>query len=258
MQPLGDRCVLIRLGDEINEETHHIVIAVTKLIEGQRLLGISDIVPAYTSVAVHYDPLQIWRSRSFEETDHATIYATMCARLNLLLRAFKDIDVSHIGHRTIEIPVCYGGKYGPDLGVVAEHCGLNEDEVISIHSSGNYLVYMIGFAPAFPYLGGMSERIATPRRQTPRTVIPVGSVGIAGVQTGVYPIETPGGWQLIGRTPLRLFQPQLEIPSLLEAGDHIRFIPIAEEQYEGWHTVDENVASLVNSLASSGGEVRWQ
>ena len=126
----------------------------------------------------------------------------------------------------------YGGEYGPDLAHVAEHNGLTAGEVVQIHSSTDYLVYMMGFTPGFPYLGGMAESIATPRLQTPRPLIPAGSVGIAEQQTGVYPIESPGGWQLVGRTPVQLFDPQREPPAVVAAGDFIRFVPITETTYD--------------------------
>src|SRR5918992_314716 len=141
-------------------------------------------------------------------------------------------EIEDLDTRTVGIPVHYGGDFGPDLGFVASHNELTEQQVIEIHSQPTYLVYMIGFAPGFPYLGGMSERIAAPRRDNPRASIPVGSVGVAGRQTGVYSIETPGGWQLIGRTPLRLFRPEEERPSLLEAGDEVRFDPITRSEYD--------------------------
>jgi inhibitor of KinA len=150
------------------------------------------------------------------------------------------VDVTVKQHpRVVEIPVCYGGEFGPDLGYVAEHNQLSVEEVIEIHTSGQYLVYMIGFAPGFPYLGGMSERIMAPRRQSPRLAIPAGTVGIAGMQTGVYPIETPGGWQLIGRTPLALFRPQDNPPSLLQSGDIVRFCQISDKEYEEYKEEDQ-------------------
>src|SRR4030095_8558884 len=152
------------------------------------------------------------------ELQHATIFETVCARVQTYL-SIEQLHAADQARRTIEIPVCYGGEYGPDLSLVAELNGLTEEEVIAIHAGGSYLVHMLGFAPGFPYLGGMSERIAAPRHQTPRTIIPQGSVGIAGKQTGIYSVATPGGWQLIGRTPLALFRPQDEIPSLLRPGD---------------------------------------
>jgi len=130
-----------------------------------------------------------------------------------------------------EIPTLYGGEYGPDIGAVAQHNGISEAEVISIHSGADYLVYMMGFLPGFPYLGGMSERIATPRLQTPRPSIPAGSVAIAERQTGIYPVESPGGWRIIGRTPVRLFDPGREPPVGIEPGDYLRFVPVDESGY---------------------------
>jgi len=144
-----------------------------------------------------------------------------------------QIELTHAQQpEIVEIPVCYGGEYGPDLGFVAEHNGLSQEEVIKIHSEGRYLTYMVGFAPGFPYLGGLSEKIAAPRKESPRLKIPEGTVGIAGNQTGVYPITTPGGWQLIGRTPFRLFHPGKNPPTLLKAGNIVVFKPISEQEYK--------------------------
>ncbi|HET6872400.1 MAG TPA: 5-oxoprolinase subunit PxpB, partial [Sporolactobacillaceae bacterium] len=147
------------------------------------------------------------------------------------LRDINWDQASQLDAHTVNIPVCYGGEWGPDLDHVAAVNGLSPEEVIRIHSEGVYLVHMIGFAPGFPYLGGLSKEISTPRRETPRLVIPKGSVGIAGDQTGVYPLETPGGWQLIGRTPINLFNPNSETPSLLKAGDFVRFVPISPSEW---------------------------
>jgi KipI family sensor histidine kinase inhibitor len=132
---------------------------------------------------------------------------------------------------TVEIPVVYGGEYGPDLEFVAQHNGLTQEEVIEIHTSGSYLIYMLGFTPGFPFLGGLSERVFTPRRQTPRTVVLAGSVGIANNQTGIYPIDSPGGWQLIGRTPVKLYNPAHDNPILLKAGNYLKFKKITETEY---------------------------
>jgi inhibitor of KinA len=133
---------------------------------------------------------------------------------------------------TIEIPVCYGGAFGPDLAVVAAQARLSLEEVIARHAAPNYLVHMIGFAPGFPYLGGLDARLATPRKAAPRPLVPAGSVGIAGGQTGIYSLPTPGGWQLIGRTPLRLFDPARSQPSLLRAGLRLRFVPISKAEFQ--------------------------
>lgn len=229
--PLGDSAVLIRLGDHIELETNRKVMKLSQRLEAQPFAGWIECVPAFASVAVHYDPLLVLKSRTWEEDGHATLFETVCFRLERYLSS-DQLYLNEQASRTVEIPVCYGGDEGPDLSFVASHNGLTEGEAIAIHSSGDYRVYMLGFAPGFPYLGGLSERIAAPRHQTPRTTIPQGSVGIAGNQTGVYPLATPGGWQLIGRTPLALFRPQDEIPSLLRAGDTVRFIPITRQQYE--------------------------
>ena len=140
--------------------------------------------------------------------------------------------------RVVRVPVCYGGAHGPDLEFVAAHAGLTTDEVVALHSAVAYLVYMLGFTPGFAYLGGMTERIAAPRLDSPRTRIPAGSVGIAGAQTGIYPIESPGGWRLIGRTPLRLFDPRSERPFLLAAGDRARFVPVSGD---AWRDVERAV-----------------
>ena len=134
--------------------------------------------------------------------------------------------------RIVEIPVLYGGEFGPDIEVVAQHNGLTVEEVIAIHAATDYPIYMIGFTPGFCYLGGLDRRIHAPRRKTPRTLLPGGSVGIAEAQTGMYPVDSPGGWQIIGRTPLRLFAPERENPFLYEAGDRIRFMPVTGEEYE--------------------------
>ena len=173
-------------------------------------------VPTYRSLLINYDPLTL-PPDELEE------------RVRVLT---QDLDETATGaSRVVELPTVYGHDHGPDLGHVAEHSGLTEEEVIALHSGTNYLVYMMGFTPGFTYLGGMSEKIATPRLQTPRTAIPAGSVGIAERQTGVYPIESPGGWQLIGRTPVQLFDPSKQPPVIAEPGDYIRFVPVSPEEY---------------------------
>ncbi|MNQ86793.1 Kinase A inhibitor [compost metagenome] len=152
-----------------------------------------------------------------------------------LLDAYEEDEgiAGQLGN-IIQIPVCYESAYAPDLGEVAAYHQVDEDEIVKWHTSRVYLVYMIGFAPGFPYLGGLDERLVTPRKSVPRTVIPVGSVGIGGAQTGVYPFETPGGWQLIGRTPVRMFRPEAIPPSLLQAGDQVKFEPITSEQFHAF------------------------
>lgn len=213
---LSDTAYSIELGDEISEALSRRVAALTARIDGQFNPAIIEIVPSYRAVMVEYDPMI---------TDHELMAE------QLLDLAQKAGEQAMEPGRQVEIPVCYGGSFGPDLETVAAHNSLTPKQVIEIHSAGSYPVYMMGFSPGFPYLGGLDRRIATPRLSSPRTVIPAGSVGIAGSQTGVYPQATPGGWQLIGRTPLSLFKPESQQPFLLKAGDVVRFVPISPERY---------------------------
>lgn len=221
--PLGDQAVVVEFGHTINETTHTSVCSFAAYLETYSLNGLIEYVPAFTTVTIYYDP---WLLSDESKKD---AYEEVCR----LIHQVYPVIIPPLKHtaRIVEIPVCYGGEYGPDLSLVANHTGLTQEEVVNIHVSNDYLVYMIGFAPGFPYLGGMNPRIAAPRKAIPRTTIPAGAVGIAGRQTGIYPINTPGGWQLIGRTPLLLFDPSRQHPSLLKAGDMVRFIPITEEKY---------------------------
>ena len=214
--PCGDSALLVELGNDINPEVHRRVRNLFLTAEKEGLPGVVDMVPTYRSVLIYYDP-------------RVTNLGELHKRLETLSLGVQESPVEK--PRVVEIPMVYGGEYGPDLDSVAEHNGLTPQEVINIHVSTDYLVYMIGFSPGFPYLGGMSENIATPRLKTPRLAIPAGSVGIAERQTGIYPQESPGGWRLIGRTSLRLFDANREPPSLLSAGDYLRFIPINAEAY---------------------------
>ncbi|MEL3974043.1 5-oxoprolinase subunit PxpB [Rossellomorea oryzaecorticis] len=225
LRPLGDSAVVIQLGDAIATDTHEKVKKVTSFFEKNPQKWIIDIIPAFTTVTLYYDPMTILQKKK-----EKLPYEGVCSILSELLS--HELEEDSTSARVIEIPVCYGGEYGPDLEEVAHIHGLSVEEVISKHTNGDYLVYMIGFAPGFPYVGGLDPDLATPRRKSPRLKIPAGSVGIAGDQTGVYPIETPGGWQLIGRTPLSLFQPDEETPSLLQAGDHIKFVSISEDEFK--------------------------
>lgn len=233
MLPLGEGAILVEFGRCIRPDVHQKVKAFADYLENHPFSGMIEYASAFSSVAVFYDPFII-RKLQFErfKNPELSAYDIVSSLLHQLL-SNVDSTVKH-SPRIIKIPVCYGGEFGPDLDFVAKHNQLSTEEVINIHTSGRYLVYMIGFAPGFPYLGGMSERIAAPRRQSPRLVIPAGSTGIAGMQTGVYPIETPGGWQLIGRTPLALFRPKDNPPSLLQSGDSIQFCQISYEEYRNY------------------------
>jgi inhibitor of KinA len=222
--PLGDSSLVVRFGDRIDPALHRRVMSLAAYLDAHPIPGIVEYVPAFASLAIHYDPLRIARSPSSYELLVSTLQQSI---------ARMEEPASHEA-RIVEIPVCYGGEFGPDLEYVAAYHRLSIEEVISLHSGGSYRIYMIGFAPGFPYLGGMNERIATPRRSTPRSRVPAGSVAIGGMQTGVYPIESPGGWHLIGRTPLRLFRPERVPPVLLRAGDTIRFRSISRAEFDAW------------------------
>ncbi len=212
----GDLGLLVEFGDKIGPEINQKVRKIFLTLKKVAIDGITEAVPTYCSILIFYDPSKI----SFGQLQQEILNIDQ-----------KLEEVTIPPPETIEIPVLYGGEYGPDLDFVAQHNGLTPEEVIEIHTSGTYLIYMIGFTPGFPFLGGLSERLFTPRLKTPRAVVPAGSVGIANNQTGIYPIDSPGGWQLIGRSPLKLYNPCRENPILLKAGNYIKFKRITEAEY---------------------------
>ena len=209
IRPASDRSLFISFGGEISLATHLEVARLTRSLTGVR--GILNLHPAYNSVLVDFDP----RLRT-----HSAVESLIRERL-----------ASHAGEtppppRHVEIPVSYGGASGPDLADVARHTGFTEARVIELHAAAGYLVYFVGFSTCFPYLGGLPPELATPRLSAPRKQVPVGSVAIGGAQAGIYPLASPGGWRLIGRTALPLFDPALSPPPLLRMGDRVRFIPV--------------------------------
>jgi KipI family sensor histidine kinase inhibitor len=212
----GDRAIFVEFGDAIDPELNRRVRHLTLAIQKKKIPGIIETVPTYRSLLIYFEPRQI-NAQKLRET------------LRSLTQPLAESELPR--PKLLEIPTVYGGEYGPDLEFVAAHNGLSVTEVVRIHTSTPYLIYMIGFMPGFPYLGGMSPKIATPRLETPRTKIPAGSVGIAGNQTGIYPAESPGGWRLIGRTPLKLFDPSREPPALFQAGDYLTFVSITPEEF---------------------------
>jgi len=216
VEPLGDQALLVVLGERIEPRVNNRVHRLADLIRAGGLPGLTDLVPAYATLAVHYDP-GTWTA------------AALAGELERLGR--NAPAAARTAPRRVEIPVCYGLDFGPDLAELAAHCNLSEPELIARHAGAEYRVYMLGFASGFAYLGGLDPAIAGPRRGTPRPRVPAGSVGIAGLQTGIYPLETPGGWQIIGRTPRRLFRPGRDEPCLLRPGDRLRFRPIGPEAY---------------------------
>lgn len=228
IRPLGDSALVIQVGDGINEATQKKVQYLLKLLERHSFQGFIEAVPSYNSVTVYYNPIDVYFSNL--DKGIGMPYENVKTKILSLMSQSQIIEIPE--ERVVQIPVVYGGEMGPDLEFVASYHGLTPSEVIKIHSSAEYLVYMIGFAPGFPFFGGMDKQIATPRKETPRLAIAPGSVGIAGNQTGIYPLETPGGWQIIGRTPLSLFLPEQSPPTLLQPGDRIHFVPIPLEQYK--------------------------
>lgn len=258
--PLGDSALIVRVGADFSREPNE---ALRKVLETQRCLeaanipGVIECTPSYETVAVFFDPVRVlaedpadqsadWLERRIREAlgiSEARVVAgvgdlgrpTIAPREGAIARA--EAGVTDPGYnddigRFVEIPVCYDGEFGPDLADVARHTGLSVEEVIARHSAVEYRVHCLGFAPGFPYLGGLPPELATPRRATPRQGVPAGSVAIGGAQTGIYPQSSPGGWNVIGRTPLRLFDADREPPALLKAGDRVRFRPITRGEFE--------------------------
>ena len=207
--PLGDSTVLVQLGDEIDLTINRRVHALANLIITSPMNGVIEVVPAYATLLVHYDPLLL----SFTQ---------MKAHLHTQISQMEEIESRK--PRRINVPVRYGGELGPDLEFVASHCGLRGEDVIRIHSEKIYTVYMMGFTPGYPYMGKLNDALIMPRLETPRTRVPAGTVAIAGSQTGIYSIESPGGWQLIGWTPVKLFDLGSESPFLFSPGDEVKFI----------------------------------
>ena len=226
LYPLGDAAVVLEFGQAIAPATHRLIQAFTKVLDQHPPPGLREYVPAFATLTVYYDPLVLF------ELGKIAPYERVASCLQGLLPAAQAAAADYVPGPLIEIPVCYGGDFGPDLALVASHAQLAAEEVIACHAQPEYLVYMVGFAPGFPYLGGLDARLATPRRAQPRPLVPAGAVGIAGAQTGIYSLPTPGGWQLIGRTPLRLFDPSRAQPSLLQAGDRLRFVPISAVEFQ--------------------------
>ena len=233
---LSEKAVTIEFGNEISEAMLQKITSFSSLLRVKAFPGFITSVPAYTTVSVFYDPIIVNASIKLTGTD---CFEKVSGYLHQLC---QDLNPGNLPQQRnmITIPVRYGGDFGPDIKDVALINKLAVEDVIRIHSSATYSVYMIGFVPGFAYLGGMSQLIAAPRKPTPRKAIPPGSVGIAGSQTGIYPLETPGGWQLIGKTPLLMFDKMREQPSLLQAGDEVVFRPI--DQYEFEHIANSPYA----------------
>jgi inhibitor of KinA len=220
MRAAGERGLVVELGDRIDPEVNARVRWLARAVAsrlGDRAL---EVVPTYRSLLVVHDPLRVPRKRLVRDVTA------------LLAELPVEPEATAAAGRVLRVPACYGGELGPDLEDVARYSGLAPDQVADIHAGATYTVCMLGFTPGFPYLGGMPPRIATPRLETPRQRIPAGSIGIAGEQTGIYPVESPGGWRLVARTPLRLFDPGAPSPFLLAPGDRVRFAPVSRADFE--------------------------
>jgi KipI family sensor histidine kinase inhibitor len=215
-QPASDQSLLIYFGQEISIDAHQQVRRLLHLLESQPVTGIRNLHPAYCSLLVDFDAVQLSHND-----------------LEIILRGYLDRlqDVRLTEGRQVEIPVSYGGEFGPDLDEVASICAITSAQAIELHSSVTYVVYFLGFVPGFAYLGELPEALVTPRLARPRQNVPPGSVGIAGKQTGVYPFATPGGWRLIGRSPIAMFRPDRNNKNLLSIGDRVRFMPISKAQF---------------------------
>jgi len=212
----GDRGLLVEYGEGVDLEVNEKVRKMAEIITASNIDGLESIVPAYRSLSITYDPLR----------------TTLDALQRRLVELEDTLDQARVpASRTVVIPVCYGGEFGPDIQFVASYNHLTVDEVVTLHTQRSYHIFAVGFIPGFCYLGGLDERLHTPRLETPRAHVPSGSVGIAEAQTGVYPLDSPGGWRLIGRTPLKLFAPLRPVPFLYKAGDRIEFITISEDEY---------------------------
>ncbi len=221
----GDHALTIDFGG-ISTNTNNLVISLFNHLKKVDTNGVTDIIPAYSSLTMVYDPVQILSQKN----PPASAFEYIKGLLEKSTTGF-DPSITNSEARQLEIPVCYDTDFAPDLEFVASSHNLSVDEVIAIHTSRFYRVYMIGFLPGFAYMASVDERIATPRKPSPRKRVPAGSVGIAGEQTGIYPLSSPGGWQLIGRTPLQLFDSSKPEPTLFNPGDKIHFYPISLEQY---------------------------
>ncbi|RID82208.1 5-oxoprolinase subunit PxpB [Peribacillus asahii] len=223
--PLGDQALTIELESELHVAQWQKLHQLTQTLENLKPDWLIEYIPAMPTLTIVYNPLIVQKQYGAKRSP----YEIVCEEINILFKQTPPHTMKKV--KQIDIPVCYGGQLGPDLLDVAQYTKLTPKEVIQFHSERTYTVYMIGCAPGFPYLGELNQKLHIPRRTSPRLFVPAGSVGIGGEQTGVYPLDSPGDWQIIGQTPLTLFLKNAEPPSLLKSGDQIRFVPISEAEY---------------------------
>jgi inhibitor of KinA len=228
--PLGDSALVLHVResfDDAPEQTLDEVLGYSDFLRRAELPAVTEIAPAYTTVALFYDPIRAVAAGA----DPNALFEWMAARIQTEI-ANGHIRLKRTPGSAIEIPVCYDQKFAPDLDEVANHAGVPVERVIELHSAANYRVNCLGFTPGFPYLSGLPPELATPRRPVPRKQVPAGSVGIGGNQTGIYPATSPGGWNIIGCTPVRLFTPNKNPPTVLCPGDYVRFRSISRDEFE--------------------------
>ena len=229
--PLGDSALTVRVRESFDgapDETLNAVLATRRLLENAQLPGVIELAPAYTTVAIFFDPVLIVAAGAKPDE----LFDWLAERIRKVISNAKEVRADQIKTSLVEIPVCYDAEFAPDLEEVARRAGLGAQEVVDLYNATEYRVHCIGFTPGFPFLGGLPSKLATPRRSTPRKEIPAGSVAIGGAQAGIYPVKSPGGWNLIGHTALRLFDPQKIPPALLRGGDRVRFHAISREEFE--------------------------
>ena len=226
--PLSENAITIETGNAISKENHYKILSLQRFIHQLNIPGFIETVPAYCTLTVYYDPLQIIKKIPEAGTG---VSNWLIQHLESSLVKWQPQQFISAETNIIEIPVCYEEEYGIDLSDAAAYHHSTKEEIINIHSTNIYRVYMMGFSPGFPYMGILPDSIATPRKNQPRLKVPAGSVAIAGNQTGIYPLESPGGWNIIGRTPLKLFNKEKENPFLLNTGDIIKFIPVTKETF---------------------------
>jgi len=229
--PLGDSTLIVRVRknfDGAPDEALNAVLATRRLLENAHLPGVIELASAYTTVGVFFDPVRVVASGAKPDE----VFGWLAERIREVILNANELRADRMETSPIQIPVCYDAEFALDLDEIAQHAGLGAQEVVDLYCASEYRVHCIGFTPGFPFLGGLPSKLATPRRSTPRKEIPVGSVAIGGAQTGIYPVQSPGGWNLIGRTPLRLFDPKKDPPALLRAGDRVRFRAISRDEFE--------------------------
>jgi inhibitor of KinA len=230
--PLGDSAITIDLGNCIDEQLNIQALAIHDWLQAHRFPGVTDIIIAYSSVSVFFDPVFVRTSKmNCPNGVYSWIKGLLEQAREEVMAGFKAADNGDAHH--FRIPVCYEGEYAPDLEWVARKKGLSTAAVIALHCAIPFRIYMIGFLPGFPYMGKIDDRLEIPRKDRPVPVM-AGGVGIAGIQTGVYPLNSPGGWQIIGRTPIRLFDPKSDPPIRLQSGDQVQFYPISREEFLDW------------------------